>query len=144
MKHCYKPRDQYVAKRFEIGAGKDEVTMAENISNLEFEAMRNDGPPSRSGTARSHPLAFVHYAFQWSDGNVVFADLQALRSRFIGQTQHKCDGDHHLRRDNPHTGGDSGVGDHGVKGIEKWRDQHDCNNFCKNLDLAVGEDDEEE
>jgi hypothetical protein len=22
---------------------------------------------------------------------------------------------------------DSGVGDHGEKGIEKWRDQHDCN-----------------
>ncbi|KAJ7745024.1 hypothetical protein B0H14DRAFT_2637207, partial [Mycena olivaceomarginata] len=33
--------NQYVAKHFfEIGAGKDEVTMAENVSNLEFEAIR--------------------------------------------------------------------------------------------------------
>ncbi|KAJ7933136.1 hypothetical protein B0H13DRAFT_1856426 [Mycena leptocephala] len=40
--------------------------------------------------------------------------------------------------------GDSGIGDHGVKGIEKWRDQHDCNAFCKHLELDVGDDDEED
>jgi hypothetical protein len=39
---------------------------------------------------------------------------------------------------------DSGVGDFGVKGIEKWRQQHDCNAFCKNLELEVGSDDEED
>ncbi|KAJ7118186.1 hypothetical protein C8R44DRAFT_625896, partial [Mycena epipterygia] len=39
--------------------------------------------------------------------------------------------------------GDSGIGDHGVKGIERWRDQHDCNAFCKALDLEVGDEDDD-
>ncbi|KAJ7433580.1 kinase-like domain-containing protein, partial [Mycena galericulata] len=185
--------DQYVAKRFfEIGAGKDEVTMGENVSNLEFEAIRcemarwflgnfrsateerNMETANRSEGALSpasgivkevveaeaittrrvvwlleplrnpsvthytgtmeHPAgrgqlahtlsAFVHYAFQWSEGNLIFADIQ---------------GDSSFLRSLP----DSGVGDHAVKGIEKWRDQHDCNSFCKSLDLEVGDDDDE-
>jgi hypothetical protein len=39
---------------------------------------------------------------------------------------------------------DSGVGDFGVKGIKKWWQQHDCNASCKNLELEVGNDDEED
>ncbi|KAJ7190590.1 hypothetical protein GGX14DRAFT_47827 [Mycena pura] len=39
---------------------------------------------------------------------------------------------------------DSGVGDHGVKGIERWRDQHDCNAFCKRLELGAGDSDDED
>ncbi|KAJ7123035.1 hypothetical protein C8R44DRAFT_621789, partial [Mycena epipterygia] len=158
--------DQYVAKRFyKIGAGKDEVTMAENMSNLEFEAIRCEmaqwfleqftsataehnmetannfeitkchlaqevitsevvpSPASgivkevveaESGTTNrivwlleplrnpsvthytgtmEHPAgrgqlahtlsAFVHYAFQSSEGNVIFANIQGVFLLFI-------------------------------------------------------------
>ncbi|KAJ7362567.1 hypothetical protein DFH08DRAFT_1024851 [Mycena albidolilacea] len=34
---------------------------------------------------------------------------------------------------------DSGVRDYGPKGIARWRDQHDCNAFCKRLDLGAGD-----
>jgi hypothetical protein len=42
---------------------------------------------------------------------------------------------------------DSGVGDYGPKGIARWCDQHDCNAFCKRLDLGAGDsenDDDDE
>ncbi|KAJ7475381.1 kinase-like domain-containing protein [Mycena galericulata] len=225
MKHCYKlsiGTDQYVAKRFfEIGAGKDEVTMGENVSNLEFEAIRcemarwflgkfrsateernmetannfeitkcrlaqevieSEGAPSpASGIVKEvleaeaittrrivwlleplrnpsvthytgtmeHPAgrgqlahtlsAFVHYAFQWSEGNLIFADIQGSSGRLSTNAMGIIIFD--VMTHTPE--GDSGVGDHAVKGIEKWRDQHDCNSFCKSLDLEVGDDDDE-
>ncbi|KAJ6484712.1 kinase-like domain-containing protein [Mycena sanguinolenta] len=226
MKHCFKlsiGTEQYVAKRFfEIGAGKEEVTMAENTSNLEYEAlrcetaswflsnfrtatedrnmvvaknfeitkyrlaqevispdsvpspasgvvkevfeaesvadrrivwllepMRNSSVTHYSGTM-DHPAgqgqlahtlsAFVHYSFQWSEGTVVFADVQGSSGRLSTNTMGIIIFD--MMTHTPD--GDSGVGDHGGKGIEKWRDQHDCNVFCKNLDLEVGDDDEED
>ncbi|KAJ7111719.1 kinase-like domain-containing protein, partial [Mycena epipterygia] len=219
--------DQYVAKRFfEIGAGKDEVTMAENISNLEFEAIRcemarwfleqfasataehnmetannfeitkcrlaqeviksEEAPSPASGIVKEvfeaessttrrivwlleplrnpsvthymgtmeHPAgrgqlahtlsAFVHYAFQWSEGNVIFADIQGVFLLLVHRPSFILVIIHDQPVSHPHSllFRDSGVGDHGVKGIEKWRDQHDCNAFCKTLDLEVGDEDE--
>ncbi|KAJ7239469.1 kinase-like domain-containing protein [Mycena rebaudengoi] len=226
MKHCYKlsiGEEQYVAKRFfEIGTGKDEVTIAQNTTNLELEVVRceqarwflnefraavdshniatatnfeitrcrlaqevvkSDGAPSPASgvvaevyeaeplTTRrivwlleplrnsavthytgtmEHPAgkgqmahtlsAFVHYAFQWSEGEVIFADIQGSPGRLSTNTMGIIIFD--LMTHTPD--GDSGVGDFGVKGIEKWRQQHDCNAFCKNLELEVGSDDEED
>ncbi|KAJ7678789.1 kinase-like domain-containing protein, partial [Mycena rosella] len=202
--------EQFVAKHFfEIGAGVDEVTIAENKSNLELEAIRygmatwflknfheaardhnmditsyrlaqevikEDGAPSpASGVTKDifdaepvatrhivwlleplrnpsvthytgtmeHPTprgqlantmsTFVHYAFQWSEGNVIFADIQghAMGIIIFDLMTHTPEGD-------------SGVGDHGPKGIQKWQSQHDCNSYCKNLDLEVGDDGDNE
>ncbi|KAJ7196541.1 kinase-like domain-containing protein, partial [Mycena pura] len=205
MKHCFKlsiGTEQYVAKHFfEIGAGKGEVTMAENTSDLEFEALRcgmaswflrkfraatadmaitkirlaqevisQDGAPSPASgvvkevyeaapaTDRSivwllepvrnssvthysgtmdHPAgngqlahtlsAFVHYSFQESEGGLVFADIQGMCTNSMGIIIFDMMTHTH--------GGDSGVGDHGPKGIEKWRDQHDCKCSARHLIL---------
>ncbi|KAJ7720103.1 kinase-like domain-containing protein [Mycena metata] len=89
----------------------------------------------------AHTLsAFVHYAFQWSEGAIVLADIQGSSGRLSTNTMGILIFD--MMTHTPD--GDSGVGDHGGKGIEKWRDQHDCNVFCKTLNLAVGDDDDEQ
>ncbi|KAJ7774456.1 kinase-like domain-containing protein, partial [Mycena olivaceomarginata] len=88
----------------------------------------------------AHTLsAFVHCAYQRSGGTMVFADLQGscgrLRTKQMGILIFDL---------MTHTDQDSrvclltlalGVGDYGSEGIERWRDQHDCNTFCKCLGL---------
>ncbi|KAJ7145431.1 kinase-like domain-containing protein, partial [Mycena crocata] len=192
--------DQYIAKPlFEFGSGQDEVSMAKNCLNLEFEVIRckearwflqnfrsaaeennvGESPSPASGIVKEifeagiatphpsqivwlmeplrnpsvthytgtmeHPVgrgqlahtisAFVHYAFQWSEGNIIFADIQGL-TNVMGILLFN------LMTHTPQ--GDSGVGDHGERGIEKWCDQHDCNAFCKNVQLEVGDDNEDD
>ncbi|KAJ7280612.1 hypothetical protein C8J57DRAFT_1500831 [Mycena rebaudengoi] len=198
MKHCYKlsiGEEQYVAKQFfEIGTGKDEITIAQNTTNLELEVVRceqarwflnefratvdshniatatswviselmtvritepsikfeitrcrlaqevvkSDGAPSpasgvvaETGTMEhpagmgqmAHTLsAFVHYAFQWSEGEVIFADIQGSPGRLSTNTMGIIIFD--LMTHTPD--GDSGVGDFG------------------NLELEIGNDDEED
>ncbi|KAJ7442087.1 hypothetical protein B0H11DRAFT_1749404, partial [Mycena galericulata] len=39
---------------------------------------------------------------------------------------------------------DSGVGDHGPMGIQRWRAQHDCNVFCKLLGFDAGDSDSDD
>ncbi|KAF8214452.1 kinase-like domain-containing protein, partial [Mycena galopus ATCC 62051] len=105
-----------------------------------LEPLRNPSVTHYTGTME-HPAgrgqlgptlsAFVHYAFQWSEGNVIFADIQGSSGRLPTNTMGIIIFD--VMTHTPE--GDSGIGDHGVKGIEKWRDQHDCNAFCKHLDL---------
>ncbi|KAJ7813494.1 hypothetical protein B0H14DRAFT_3879173 [Mycena olivaceomarginata] len=77
---------------------------------------------------------------RWSEGTIVFADIQGSSGRLSTKVMGIIIFDMMTHT----TDGDSGVGDYGEKGIEKWRDQHDCNVFCKNLDLAVGDDDEDD
>ncbi|KAJ7740163.1 hypothetical protein B0H16DRAFT_1567843 [Mycena metata] len=85
-----------------------------------------------------HP---VGQASQWSEGAIVLADIQGCSSgRLSTYTMGILIFD--MMTHTPD--GDSGVRDHGGKGIEKWSDQHDCNVFCKTLDLAIGEDDDEQ
>ncbi|KAF7368008.1 Kinase-like protein [Mycena sanguinolenta] len=223
MKHCYKlsiGNDHYVAKRFyEIGRGQDEVTMAENATNLQLDVFRCEmarwflknfrqaaddinleiaknfeitqvllvqeivgdekHPSPASGVAREvfeahpddmivwmleplrnaavthytgtmeHPAgvgqlahtlsAFVHFAFQESRGGIIFADIQASHGRLTNKTMGMLIFDLMTHTEEE----DSGVGDHGPQGIERWRDQHDCNVFCKRLELAAGESDNE-
>ncbi|KAJ7755610.1 kinase-like domain-containing protein, partial [Mycena maculata] len=85
----------------------------------------------------AHTLsAFVHYCFQESEGGIVFADIQGSSGRLSSNAMGIIIFD--MMTHTP--AGDSGVGDHGPKGIEKWCDQHDCNVFCKMLELGVGDD----
>ncbi|KAJ6603744.1 kinase-like domain-containing protein [Mycena sp. CBHHK59/15] len=114
-----------------------------------LEPLRNSSVTHYTGTM-DHPAgqgqlahmlsAFVHYSFQWSEGTIVFADIQGSSGRLSTNAMGIIIFDMMTHT----TDGDSGVGDYGEKGIEKWRDQHDCNVFYKNLDLAVGDDNEDD
>ncbi|KAJ7641738.1 kinase-like domain-containing protein [Roridomyces roridus] len=226
MKHCYKlsiSDKNYIAKRFfEIGKGRDEVTLKENAHNLTFDAIRcvtaawfldkfqesaaqhsvqvaqnfeitdvllveeviedGDAPSPASGVTREifeaepeasrrivwmleplrnanvthysgtnqHPAgsgqlahtlySFVHFAYEESNGTVVFADVQGSPGRLSTNAMGMIIFDLMTHTDE----GDSGVGDFGEKGIARWRKQHDCNAFCKALELGAGESDDEE
>ncbi|KAJ6556958.1 kinase-like domain-containing protein [Mycena sp. CBHHK59/15] len=114
-----------------------------------LEPLRNASVTHYTGTMEhpagtgqlAHTLsAFVHYAFQFSCGNILFADIQGSSGRLTTKTMGIIIFD--LMSHTPEE--DSGVGDHGPNGIERWRDQHDCNIFCKRLELEVGDSDDEE
>ncbi|KAJ6580599.1 kinase-like domain-containing protein [Mycena sp. CBHHK59/15] len=114
-----------------------------------LEPLRNTSVTHYTGTME-HPAgtgqlvhtlsAFVHYAFQFSCGNILFADIQGSSGRLTTKTMGIIIFD--LMSHTPEE--DSGVGDHSPNGIERWRDQHDCNIFCKRLELEVGDSDDEE
>ncbi|KAJ7199363.1 kinase-like domain-containing protein [Mycena pura] len=112
-----------------------------------LEPLRSASVTRYSGTME-HPIpkgqlaltlsAFVHYAFQFSgDNSIIFADLQGSSGRLSNNKMGMI-----LFDMMTHTpSGDNGIGDHGEAGIQKWRDQHDCNMFCKELELEVGDSD---
>ncbi|KAJ7710098.1 hypothetical protein B0H14DRAFT_2646200 [Mycena olivaceomarginata] len=153
--------EQYVAKHFyEIGSGQDEVTMVENAVNLQFEALRLRDYKMPSGSGG--------YPFGWSSIACIQRCKGGVRSLIRSNTSH-CLAfgasaqllHHSLYRDNgPHgrlstnamgiiifdmmTHTPDGCWGLWEEGIEKWRDQHDCNVLCKNLDLAVGDDNEDD
>ncbi|KAJ7831330.1 kinase-like domain-containing protein, partial [Mycena olivaceomarginata] len=98
--------------------------------------------PAGQGQLAHTLSAFVHYCYQWSEGSIIFADVQGSARRLTTNMMGIIIFDMMTHGHTPE--GESGVGDHGLKGIEKWQDQHDCNVFCKGLDLAVGEEDDED
>ncbi|KAJ7156780.1 kinase-like domain-containing protein, partial [Mycena filopes] len=116
-----------------------------------LEPIRNSSVTHYTGTM-DHPAgqgqlahtlaAFVHYSFQWSEGTIVFADIQGMCSSGRLSTNAMGILIFDMMTHTPE--GESGVGDYGGKGIEKWRAQHDCNAFCKGLDLAVDDGEEDE
>ncbi|KAJ7450656.1 kinase-like domain-containing protein [Mycena galericulata] len=72
--------------------------------------------------------AFAHYAFGYSGGDLVFADLQGTPTPVRGS-----DG---LVLFDPMThtmGGGSGLGDFGIEGIETFINTHECNRLCTEL-----------
>ncbi|KAJ3911434.1 kinase-like domain-containing protein [Lentinula edodes] len=79
-------------------------------------------------------MTFVHFAYHWTYKTLVFADLQTTRvETVVGGS-----GDHILFDVMTHTlAGQSGVGDHGLEGIQKFCDMHECRNKCKNLGLGL-------
>ncbi|KAJ6550191.1 kinase-like domain-containing protein, partial [Mycena capillaripes] len=95
--------------------------------------------PAGRGQLAQTLSTFVHFAFQRSGGEVIVADIQGSCGRLSTKQMGILIFD--IMTHTPEE--DSGLGDHGVKGIEKWRDQHDCNAFCKRLELAVGNSDDE-
>ncbi|KAJ7913336.1 kinase-like domain-containing protein [Mycena leptocephala] len=113
-----------------------------------LEPLRNAAVTRYTGTMEhpagtgqlAHTLsAFVHYAFQHSGGQLIFADIQGSCGRLSTKMMGILIFD--IMSHTPEE--DSGVGDHGTKGIERWRDQHDCNAFCKRLELEVGDSGDE-
>ncbi|KAJ3806027.1 kinase-like domain-containing protein, partial [Lentinula aff. lateritia] len=75
-------------------------------------------------------MTFVHFAYHWTYMTLVFADLQTTRVGTVAGGS----GDHILFNVMTHTlAGQSGVGDHGLEGIQKFCDMHECRNKCKNL-----------
>ncbi|KAJ7025816.1 kinase-like domain-containing protein [Mycena alexandri] len=74
--------------------------------------------------------AFAHYIFGYSDGELVFADLQGTPTPVRGN-----DG---LVLFDPMThtiAGGSGLGDFGIDGIETFINTHECNRLCTELQL---------
>ncbi|KAJ7737273.1 kinase-like domain-containing protein, partial [Mycena maculata] len=96
--------------------------------------------PAGTGQLAHILSGFVHYCFQESEGGIVFADIQGSSGRLSSNAMGIIIFD--MMTHTP--AGDSGVEDHGPKGIEKWCDQHDCNVFCRMLELGVGDDDDSE
>ncbi|KAL0578181.1 hypothetical protein V5O48_003812 [Marasmius crinis-equi] len=105
-----------------------------------LEKWRGDHPTTKwSGTMAhpSHPgkigvtlTAFAHFAYESSDRSLVFADLQST----LAGSAKEC---FNILFDVMcHTiAGDSGVGDHGLKGIQKFLDDHVCTRKCEDLGL---------
>ncbi|KZV83073.1 hypothetical protein EXIGLDRAFT_809850 [Exidia glandulosa HHB12029] len=74
--------------------------------------------------------AFVHWAFMRAKGQAVYADMQASLGPING-----LDG-WHLFDPMLHTAqGAATVGDHGMAGIEKWKEVHECDEVCIALQL---------
>ncbi|KAI1791093.1 kinase-like domain-containing protein [Ganoderma leucocontextum] len=78
--------------------------------------------------------AFVHFAYDWSQQTVVFADLQSSAGKLPGP---------HMQYGNilfdvmTHTPeGESGVGDHSIDGILSFLKGHSCHKACEDLQLA--------
>ncbi|KAJ7853224.1 kinase-like domain-containing protein, partial [Mycena leptocephala] len=73
---------------------------------------------------------FAHFAFQYSEGSLVFADLQG--------TPGPVRGNNGLILFDPMThtlDGGSGLGDFGMEGIESFVNGHECNRLCEQLHL---------
>ncbi|KAK7437693.1 hypothetical protein VKT23_018409 [Stygiomarasmius scandens] len=108
-----------------------------------LEPMRNASTTTKWSGTMDHPqhptskvgdtlYAFVHFAYQYMDNTLVFADLQTAK--------HGCanNGYNILFDVMSHTiCGDSGAGDHGLGGIKKWVDEHICQQRCVNLGLKA-------
>ncbi|KAJ7307951.1 kinase-like domain-containing protein [Mycena albidolilacea] len=112
-----------------------------------LEPLRNAAVTHYTGTMEhpagtgqlAHTLsAFVHFAFQQS--GIIFADIQGSCGRLSNKTMGIIIFDLMTHTEEE----DSGVGDYGPKGIARWRDQHDCNAFCKRLDLEAGGSDNDD
>ncbi|KAJ6579920.1 kinase-like domain-containing protein [Mycena sp. CBHHK59/15] len=76
--------------------------------------------------------AFAHFVFQYSEGSLVFADLQGTPGPVRGN-----DG---LILFDPMThtlDGGSGLGDFGMEGIESFVNGHECNRLCEQLHLEA-------
>ncbi|KAF9256429.1 hypothetical protein L218DRAFT_881696, partial [Marasmius fiardii PR-910] len=104
-----------------------------------LEPMRTGTPKKWSGTLQ-HPshqgklgvtlTTFVHFAYEWSQKTIVFADLQTSLTATSSRGKHILfDIMMHTMR------GDSGLGDHGTDGIQQFIDQHICSNKCEDLGL---------
>ncbi|KAJ3993927.1 kinase-like domain-containing protein, partial [Lentinula boryana] len=87
--------------------------------------------PSHNSKVGDTLTTFVHFTYQWTYKTLVFADLQSESGGVTGS------GDYVLFDVMTHTlAGQSGVGDHGLEGIQKFCDMHACSNKCKNLGLS--------
>ncbi|KAJ6580936.1 kinase-like domain-containing protein [Mycena capillaripes] len=74
-------------------------------------------------------LAFNHFVIEDTACLLAFADLQGEHLSFLGSMV--------LFDPMTHTiSGTSGTGDHGPKGIRETINDHNCNLFCKALDLS--------
>ncbi|KAE9397802.1 hypothetical protein BT96DRAFT_789121, partial [Gymnopus androsaceus JB14] len=89
--------------------------------------------PAHNSKVGDTLTCFVHFAYQWTEKTMVFADLQTMR---VGDPE--SGGEWQVLFDvMTHTlGGDSGVGDHGLKGIQEFVNMHQCNKKCNDLLLA--------
>ncbi|KAJ6465673.1 hypothetical protein DFH09DRAFT_957082, partial [Mycena vulgaris] len=80
--------------------------------------------PTGTGQLAHTLFAFVHYAFQASGGDILFADIQGINKNMgiiiFDLMIHSPDEN-------------TGVGDYGPAGIVRWRDQHDCTVFASDL-----------
>ncbi|KAE9390096.1 hypothetical protein BT96DRAFT_761649, partial [Gymnopus androsaceus JB14] len=86
--------------------------------------------PEHNSKVGSTLTAFVHFAYEWTHKTVVFADLQTMT---MGSVEGTCNVLYDIMS---HTiGGDSGVGDHGLQGIQKFVEQHKCNIKCVGFGL---------
>ncbi|KAF8225915.1 hypothetical protein L208DRAFT_1304451, partial [Tricholoma matsutake] len=79
---------------------------------------------------------FVHYAYQYSEGALVFTDIQGTMSSgqngmiLFDVMTHSSDSE-------------TGVGDYGPEGIQCWQEQHVCCKMCEGLGLVASSDEEE-
>ncbi|KAJ7363724.1 kinase-like domain-containing protein [Mycena albidolilacea] len=107
-----------------------------------LEPFRPNHPEKWSGT-NQHPshhknklgstlTAFAHFVFLTSLRTIVLADIQTCKAHVNGSVEPKqvmFDLTTHIIK------GDSGVGDHGQKGLDMFVEQHQCNNRCMGLGL---------
>ncbi|KAF5325455.1 hypothetical protein D9619_009978 [Psilocybe cf. subviscida] len=86
--------------------------------------------PARADNVSLTLAAFAHYVYHSSNHQLVLADIQGTPSAVEG-----VDGVvlFDIMTHSPNT--DSGIGDHGVKGIEAFVQQHQCNHICRGLNL---------
>ncbi|KAH9917386.1 kinase-like domain-containing protein [Epithele typhae] len=114
-----------------------------------LEPIRPGGEPKRwSGTLvhrNNESLssmtmeAFTHFTYEYSNGNVVIADLQSVHGLFNEQAlTPKATSGQILFDPMTHTPErDTGIGDCGVDGMDAFLEQHECNRLCDALGLNL-------
>ncbi|RDB26567.1 hypothetical protein Hypma_005670 [Hypsizygus marmoreus] len=132
-----------------VASGLDEFDDPVNKIIWFLEPLRHTAVVRWSGTLQ-HPdhkgklaqtlAAFVHYAYSYSEGTLVFADLQGSKGTLSNGKSGMVLFDVMTHSPN----GMTGVGDHGPEGVKCWREQHVCREICEGLKLESGEDDGED
>ncbi|KAI0641518.1 hypothetical protein C8Q79DRAFT_316050 [Trametes meyenii] len=86
---------------------------------------------NRTNKRQSTMGAFAHFSFLWSEKESVFVDLQSSHGwdNEGNEAQVLFDIMTHTRD------GNSGVGDHGLDGLRKFAEDHECNAICAALQL---------
>ncbi|KAH9941165.1 kinase-like domain-containing protein [Epithele typhae] len=114
-----------------------------------LEPIRPGGEPKRwSGTLvhrNNESLssmtmgAFTHFTYEYSNSNIVIADLQSVHGLFNEQSLTlKATSGQILFDPMTHTPErDTGIGDCGVDGMDAFLEQHECNRLCDALGLNL-------
>ncbi|KAF7292547.1 Kinase-like protein [Mycena kentingensis (nom. inval.)] len=97
---------------------------------IKFVGTLNHAAGLHNGKIAATVHAFIHFAYEFSNKSLVLVDVQGTKVNLGGSIKHVLfDPMAHT------TSGESGPGDHGVKGIQNFLATHTCNGKCKDLKL---------
>ncbi|KAF7297564.1 Kinase-like protein [Mycena kentingensis (nom. inval.)] len=97
---------------------------------IKFVGTLNHAAGLHNGKIAATVHAFIHFAYEFSNKSLVLVDVQGTKVNLGGSIKHVLfDPMAHT------TSGESGPGDHGVKGIQDFLATHTCNGKCKDLKL---------